>query len=173
MIYIETGSRAYPLRFTARSLLRAISRGQTDVPALLRGGAHQTALLLYAALCSSLPHLTLRQAQSLLETHLDSEKKLNSLLTKLTHAYDESGFPPDGITKESFERLLDAASRAGFMHVHTLYDLTYTEIVRELNAFLAQKRLHSALPGTDSPMTDDQMRSVLHAIARRDAFVNA
>lgn len=173
MICFETGSRAYPLRFTARSLLRACERGQTDVPTLLRGGVWATTLLLYAALCDALPHLTLRQAESLLTVHLESEKKLNALMDKLTRAYDQSGFPADGITRAGFEQLLDTAARAGFARTHTLYDLTYTEIVRELSAFLALNRLRSGQGSSHFMMTDDEMRRALLSMAGRDDHVDA
>ena len=165
MIHLEIGRRTYPLRFTARSLLRTRERGGQDISLLLRGGEEATALLLYGALCDALPHLTLAQAQSMLSL-FSTKEKLDHLLDALARAYDASGFPPEGLTQEGFDRLLDAAADAGMAHTHCLYDLTYTEIVRELNAHLAHYRIrrHAA----PAAATDEDMQKLIIAMTGRD-----
>ena len=168
MIYLEIGSRACPLRYTARSLLRTRERGGKDVGAQLKNTPDDTALLLYAALCDHLPRLTLSQAQSILHTYAQSAEKLAALMDALARAYDESGFPPEGISQQGFDRLLDAAARAGMARTHTLYDLTYSEIVRELNAFLARQRLRRGLVPAPVAMTDEEMQQLVISMTRRD-----
>lgn len=171
MLMFEYGARAYPLRFTARSLLRTRERGGRSIEDLLHGGSEGAALFLYAALCDALPQLTLNQAQWMLKASLDAPEKLDRLLDNLARAYADSGFPPEGVTKESFNRLLDAAANAGYLHTQQLYDLTYAEIVRELNAYLAQSRLRHGLPLAQSTaMSDKEMQQLLISIAGRDAL---
>jgi len=166
MIYLEIGSRAYPLRFTARSLLRARERGGRKGGPLLGEGLEDTALMLYAALSDAVPHLTLRQAQSILHSFADSREKMDALLDSLARAYDESGFPGDGVTSEGFDKLLNAAANAGMENTYRLYDLTYAEIVRELNAYLARERLRRGL--SCAAMTDEAMQHLITSMIRRD-----
>ena len=172
MTHLEIGSRTCFLRFTARSLLRAGACGGKTVCAQLQNTFEDTALLLYAALCHSLPHLTLRQAQSILHALAEDQLKLNALMDALARAYDESGFPSEGVTQEAFDRLLDAAAHAGMADTYKLYDLTYSEITRELNAYLARERLHHGLAPAQRAMTDQEMQQLLISMTRRDEFAH-
>ena len=120
------------------------------------------------ALCDALPQLTLSQAQSMLQLFSDTKEQLDQLLDMLARAYDASGFPPEGFTPESFDRLLDAAAHAGMAHTHRLYDLTYTEIVRELNAYLTRQRLRRGLAPAACAATDEDMQKLLIAMTGRE-----
>lgn len=159
MQYVEIANRTYPLRFTARALLRTQQMSALPFSALFSRGAEGAKWLLYCALCDHKPSLAFRHAEALFEACLSD---IALLYDKLTLAFHESGFPREGITQAQFDRLLDAAARAGMKNSQRLYDLTYHEIVRELDAHLAR------LPrGAAAPMTDTQMLSVLRNFARR------
>ena len=163
MQYVEIAARTYPLRFTARALLRTQQMSKLPFLSLFSRGAEGAKWLLYCALCDYRESLTFRQAEALFEACLSD---IGLLYDKLTLAFYESGFPREGITQQQFDRLLTAAARAGMQNSHRLYDLTYHEIVREVEALL-RGPLESA-----SPMTDLQMLSALKNFARRCDHAN-
>lgn len=164
MQYIEIAGRTYPLRFTARALLRTQQMSDLPFLSLFSQGAAGAKWLLYCALCDHKPSLAFRHVEALFDACLSD---LALLYDKLTLAFHESGFPREGITQPQFDRLLDAAARAGMKDSFRLYDLTYHEIIREMSAHLAR---HSR-PNIP-PMTDAQMRSALKNFARRFDHAN-
>ena len=159
MRYIEIAARTWPLRFTARSILR--TQQLTDIPFRenFTRGEEGARTLLYCALCDAFPAITRRKADALFDALLPD---VAPLYDQLARAYDDSGFPREGITPQQFDRLLSAAARAGMQDTHRLYDLTYQEIIRETDAFFARS---GAAPA--APMTDQQMLSTLKLFARR------
>lgn len=162
MPHVEIAARTYPLRFTARSLLRTQEMSKLPFQSLFSRGAEGAKWLLYCALTDYRPSITFRQAEALFEACLND---IALLYDKLTLAFHESGFPREGITQKEFDRLLTAAARTGMQDSHRLYDLTYREIVRETEALLRR-------PLADIPMTDAQMLSALKHFARRCDDVN-
>ena len=159
MPYVEIAHHTYPLRFTARSLLRTQEMSKLPFQSLFSRGAEGAKWLLYCALCDYRPALAFRHAEALFEACLSD---IALLYDKLTLAFYQSGFPREGITQGEFDRLLDAAARTGMKNSRRLYDLTYHEIVRELDAHLARQ------PHADiAPMTDAQMQSILKSFAGR------
>lgn len=160
MQFIEIAGRTYALRFTARALLRTQELLDMPFRQLFTTGEQGARHLLYCALCDQYPQITQRKANALFDALLPD---IETLYDVLASAYDESGFPREGITQASFDRLLDSAARAGMPCSYSLLDLTYREISRELSAYLARAR-----KAPDTPMTDQQMLSVLQSIARRN-----
>lgn len=165
MQFIEINGSTYALKFTAQSLLRVQQMTSLPFRSLFRSGAKGAVLLLYGALCHQLPRLTLKEA----ETLFNAAESTALLYDKLTRAFDESGFPREGITGDQLDRLMDSASRAGMGDSARLQHMTLHEIDRELNAFLARTRAFAAAP---SSMTDDAMKSVLTAFARRNTHAD-
>ena len=166
MQFLEIGGRTCELKFTARSLLRTAQVADVPFRSLFTGGEKGAKLLLYCGLCCQYPQLTRKQAESIFDAAAENAALLYD---KLSLAFHESGFPREGITQEQFDKLLDSAARAGMQDTHRLENLTLNEIRRELNAFLARARFSSAAPAS---MTDESMKSVLTAFARRNTFVN-
>ncbi len=162
MQYVEIAARTYPLRFTARSLLRTQQMSALPFQSLFSRGAEGAKWLLYCALIDYRPSLTFRQAEALFDACMSD---IALLYDKLTLAFHESGFPREGVTQAEFDRLLTAAARAGMQNSHRLYDLDYHEIVRETEALLRR-------PLADTPMTDAQMLSALQHFARRCDHAN-
>ena len=164
MRYIEIAARTWPLRFTARAILR--TQQITNVPFRenFTRGEEGARTLLYCALCDAFPAITRRKANALFDALLPDVASLYDLLAR---AYDDSGFPREGITQQQFDRLLSAAARAGMQDTVRLYDLSYREIIREADAFLAR-----AGAVTSAPMTDQQMLSTLKIFARRSDHAN-
>ena len=158
MRYIEIAGRTHSLQFTARAVLRTQQLCPLPFRQLFTGGEEGARWLLYCALCDAYPFLTRRKADALFDSLLPD---IAPLYDTLALAYDDSGFPREGITQEEADRLLDAAARAGMQNSWRLLDLTYREISRELDAFL-----HAA-PHPDAPMTEKQMQSTLNHFARR------
>ena len=160
MQFIEIAGRTYALRFTARSLLR--TQSQLDMPfrQLFTSGEKGARQLLYCALCDAYPAVTQKKANALFDA---LKEDLPLLYDTLAAAYDESGFPREGITQAAFDRLLDSAARAGMYCSDRLLDLDYRQITRELDAHLARARIAPA-----APMTDQQMLCVLQSIERRN-----
>ena len=165
MRYIEIACRTWLLRFTARSVLRTQQLISQPFETLFSTGEEGVKTLLYCALCDAYPLITLRKAQALFDALLPDVAPLYDLLAR---AYDDSGFPREGVTQAQFDRLLDAAARAGMQDTQRLYDLTYREITREADAFLAR---HAPVP--TNQMTDEQMLSALKNFARRFDRANA
>ena len=164
MRYIEIAARTWPLRFTARSILRTQQITTIPFRENLTRGEEGARNLLYCALCDAFPTVTRRKSDALFDALLPD---VAPLYDQLACAYDDSGFPREGITQQQFDRLLSAAARAGMQDTNRLYDLTYREIIREADAFLARS---GAAPAT--PMTDQQMLSALQIFARRSDHAN-
>lgn len=163
MQYVEIAARTYPLRFTARAILRTQQMSTLPFLSLFSRGGEGAKWLLYCALCDYRPSLTFRQAEALFDACMED---IGLLYDKLTLAFHESGFPREGVTQKEFDRLLDAAARAGMQNSHLLYDLTYHEIVRETDALLRRPAPASV------PMTDAQMLSTLKNFAKRCDHAN-
>ncbi|MBR5232340.1 MAG: hypothetical protein IKW00_08885 [Clostridia bacterium] len=166
MQFIEIAGRTYELKFTAQSLLRGQQMSSEPFRSLFCSGEKGAKMLLYCALCPQHPSLTVKQAASL----FDTAENTPLLYDKLCLAFHESGFPREGITLSQLNRLMDSAARAGMQDTQRLEHMTLAQINRELNAFLARAHFSSAAPAS---MTDDAMKSVLTAFARRTTHVNA
>lgn len=158
MRYIEIAGRTHPLRFTARALLRTQQMRPAPFSTLFTSGEEGARWLLYCALCDAYPFLTRRKSDALFDALLPD---VAPLYDALALAFDDSGFPREGITQAEMDRLLDAAARAGMKDSRRLLDLDYREISRELNAHLGP-RAHG-----NAPMTEEQMLSTLKNYARR------
>lgn len=200
--YIEIGRRAYPLRFTLESVLRAQERAGTPFRAFFQGGAKGVCMLLYCALLPELPTLTVQGAADMLQSALRS-MPAGQLIDTLLRALKESGFTAEGAAQDEADALLRAACRAGFPDPGGLLRLTRAEIAQKIDAFEAEtaremrlldalaymqgayclRALHAparypaspcmAISGRDTARNDQEMRALLTAWARRLSYGNA
>ncbi len=155
--YVEMFGRAYPLRFTARALVRTAERLDTPFVRLFHTGEAGLCALFYCALCECLPQLTLDRARAL---YCGARRQTPQLADTLLRAFIDSGFDREGMTRAQLERLQNAASRAGYPDPARLEKMTLGEIHRALQAHL---RAH----GRAALMSGDEMKESLLSFAGR------
>ncbi len=155
--YIEMFGRAYPLRFTARALVRTGERLEAPFEKLFHAGEAGMCALFYCALSECMPSLTLDRARTL---YCSARAQAPQLGDTLLRAFIDSGFDRKGVARDELERLLDAAARAGFPHPEQLEKMTLCEIHRALQAYLRRQ-------GGALLMSDQEMKDRLFAFAGR------
>ncbi len=158
--YAEILNRAWPLRITLASAVRAREIGGKPLRELCAEGMPGTLLLLYAALAGERKSVTLSQAARLLSAAAKDRDTLDALLSALTLALRDSGFDRADISREGVERLTHAALRAGCPGAAELPDMGYTDAFALIWRFLKDRH------ETPAPMDDKDMQSLLRGMAK-------